>query len=258
MSEVLEVRADDRGVVRIALNRPDVRNAFNAELIEALTRAVTDLPEDARVVVIEGKGKVFCAGADLDWMRSMASFSREENIEDSNALSNMLVAIDSCAVPVVGKVHGAAVAGATGLVSCCDVAVAARSTFFAFTEVRLGLVPAVISPYVLRRVGYGFARYAFLTAERFDSERAFEVGLVDKVVDDEDLESEVEAVIGSLLAGGPAALAETRKLLDNINGKSPSEVAELTVKTIAERRASDEGQEGIASFFEKRSPRWVR
>ncbi|MCA1839645.1 MAG: enoyl-CoA hydratase-related protein [Actinomycetota bacterium] len=254
---MVNISKDDRGVVRIVLNRPEVRNAFNAELIAAITDAFADPPTGARVMVISGEGKAFSAGADLQWMKSMTSFTREQNVADSSALADMLDAIDNCAVPVIGRVHGAAVAGATGLVACCDIAIAGRSTVFAFTEVRLGLIPAVISPYVMRRVGYGFARSAFLTAERFDAETAERVGLIYKAVDDSALDEEVEKIIGALLAGGPESLAGARALVDAVWGKSPQDSRDFTVNAISERRVSDEAQEGIAAFFEKRAARWV-
>ena len=258
MSDVLRASTDDRGVVTLTLNRPDVRNAFDDTVIEAITRHITDLAPDARVLVLAGAGKVFSAGADLNWMRSMRDFGFAENLADSTRLREMFEALDGLSLPKVARVHGAAVAGATGLVACCDVAVAAEGTVFAFTEVRLGLVPAVISPYVVRKVGYAFARAAFLTAERFDAGRAREVGLVHRVVPSEDLDAAVEEYVQAFLAAGPDAVRRTRDLLDAVWGRHPDEVGERTVEAIAEARVSDEGQEGIASFFEKRPPRWAR
>jgi methylglutaconyl-CoA hydratase len=249
---------DARGVVSLTLNRPEVRNAFNDELTTAVTEAVRGLEAEARVLVLAGEGPAFCSGADLNWMRSMAGFSREENMADSARLRGMFEALDDCPVPIVGRIHGAAMAGATGLVACCDVAVAARSTIFAFTEVRLGLVPSVISPWVVRKVGYAFARAAFLSAERFDAQRAHDVGLVHRVVDDDQLDATVSEYVEAFLAAGPRALRETRRLLENVWGAHPAEAAELTITTIADARVSEEGQEGMAAFFEKRPPRWVR
>ena len=253
---MVEFEVDDRGVATLSLNRPEVRNAFNAELIAGITDAVSSLRDDARVLVLRGEGKAFCAGADLEWMRSMANYSSEDNIADSSQLEKMLSAIDSSPVPVVGRIHGAAIAGATGLVACCDYAVAEESTIFAFTETRLGLAPAVISPFVLRKVGYSFARAMFLTAERFDANRAYEVGLVHRVVSEEELDASVADVVESLLQAGPQALREARSLIDLVLGRDPKEVAELTVRTIARIRVSEEGQEGVASFLEKRPPNW--
>lgn len=253
---MVKFSVDGRGVATLSLNRPEVRNAFNAELIAGITDAVTNLPDHARVLVLRGEGKAFCAGADLEWMRSMASYSNEDNIADSSQLEKMLSAIDSSPVPVVGRIHGAAIAGATGLVACCDYAVAEESTIFAFTETRLGLAPAVISPFVLRKVGYSFARAMFLTAERFDAKRAYEAGLVHRVVGEEELDASVADVVESLLQAGPQALREARSLIDLVWGRDPKEVAELTVRTIARIRVSEEGQEGVGAFLEKREPRW--
>lgn len=257
MAEGLRFDLDDRGVAHLTLDRPDVRNAFDDALISAVTERVADLPDETRVLVLSGAGKVFSAGADLSWMRSMKDFTHAENVEDSTKLRRMFETLDACPVPKVARVHGAAIAGATGLVACCDVAVAAEGTVFAFTEVRLGLVPAVISPYVVRRVGYAFARATFLTAERFDARRAYEAGLVHEVVAPEELDGAVGRYVDAFLAAGPGAVARTRALLDEVWGRPPTDVADRTVEAIAEARVSEEGQEGIASFFEKRKPRWV-
>lgn len=253
---MVRFEVDERNVATLSLNRPEVRNAFNHELIAKITKTVQSMPRDVRVLILRGEGKAFCTGADLEWMRSMAGYSDEENIADSSWLEKMLRAIDEAPVPVVGRIHGAAIAGATGLVACCDYAVAAESTVFAFSETRLGLAPAVISPFVLRKVGYSFARAMFLTADRFDARRAYEVGLVHRVVPDEQLDEAVEEVVGSLLQSGPQALREARGLVDRVWGRSPKEVADLTVETIARIRVSDEGQEGVTSFLEKRDPDW--
>lgn len=257
MNGSLGFEVDERGVATLTLNRPDVRNAFDDDLIAGISRTVAELPDSVRVLVLRGEGKVFSAGADLNWMRSMKDFSYEENVEDSRKLRRMFELLDGCPVPVVGRVHGAAIAGATGLVACCDVAVAAAGTVFAFTEVRLGLVPAVISPWVIRKTGYAFSRAAFLTAERFDADRAYEVGLVHRVVPAEELGDVVEGYVEGFLASGPEALRETRDLVDGVAGRPPEEVGERTVETIARARVSREGQEGMTAFFEKRSPRWA-
>lgn len=248
---------DARGVARLTLDRPEVRNAFNDELIEAITSTVAGLPSDVRVLVLAGEGKAFCAGADLNWMRSMAGYSREENVADSSRLRRMFETLDACPAPTVARVQGAAMAGATGLVACCDVAVAGESAVFAFTEVKLGLVPAVISPYVVRRVGYAFARAAFLSAERFDARRACEAGLVHRVVPEDALDETVEEYVAHFLDAGPRALRETRGLLEAVWGRRPEEVGDVTVATIADARVSEEGQEGVAAFFAKRKPAWA-
>lgn len=257
MSEVLTERLDDQGVAWLALNRPDVRNAFDEQLMSDFTEAVARLGGQARVIVISGEGKIFSAGADLNWMRSMAGSTGADKNSDSNRLSDMFNVLDTCPAPVVGRIHGAAVAGATGLVACCDVAVAASDTIFAFTEVRIGLVPAVISPYVVRKVGYAFARSAFLTAERFSAQRAYEAGLVHRVVDASELDATVGEYVKAFLAASPSAVAKTRDLLDRIVGKPPAEVKQLTIDTIAEARTSADGQEGVTAFLEKRRPAWM-
>lgn len=248
------VRSDDRGVVRITLNRPEVRNALDGEVIAGVCRAVATLPSGARVVVLAGEGKVFSAGADLGWMLEATPDAALQGLAE---LAKMLRTLDEARVPVVARVQGAAIAGATGLVAVSDVAIAAEGTTFAFTEVRLGLVPAVICPWVLRRVGYSFARAAFLTARRFDAVRAREAGLVDEVVAEDDLDEAVERTVSEILSAAPGALHETRRILDEVAGRPPSEVEELTVASSARSRTSDDGREGVAAFFEKRPPAWA-
>ncbi|HVE90999.1 MAG TPA: enoyl-CoA hydratase-related protein [Actinomycetota bacterium] len=253
---VVNLTVDVRGVARLELNRPEVRNALDGDLMSALAEAASGLPDHARVLVISGAGPVFCAGADLKWMASVAG-STDPSAGDSSRLSRLFDALDSCPVPVIARVHGAAMAGAAGIVACADVAVAARSTKFAFTEVRLGLVPAVISPYVVRKVGYAFARAAFMSGEPFDAERACEAGLVHRAVDESELDEVVESYVRLFLAAAPGAVRRTRRLVDEVIGRTPAEVRDLTVRTIAEARAGEEAQEGIKAFFEKRPPRWA-
>jgi len=253
---VTEFDLDSRGVATLTLNRPDVRNAFNAELILELVERVTNLPDGTRVLVLKGAGKVFCAGADLDWMRSMAGSSMDENTSDSATLHKMFSALDNCSVPVVARIQGAAIAGATGLVSCCDVAIAEEPAVFAFTEVRIGLIPAVISPYVVRRVGYAFARSAFMTAERFDAKRAAEVGLIHRAVRPEGLDQAVNDAVDELLQAAPGAVIAARQLVGEVWGKQPEEVAAYTINAIAQRRVSEEGLEGVTAFLQKRKPAW--
>lgn len=253
---VTEFELDGRGVATLTLNRPEVRNAFNGEMIEELVERVTDLPEGTRVLVLKGAGKVFCAGADLDWMRSMAGSSMDANTSDSATLQRMFSALDNCSVPVVARIHGAAMAGATGLVACCDIAIAEEPAVFAFTEVRIGLIPAVISPYVTRRVGYSFARSAFMTAERFDAKRAAAVGLIHRVVPSDRLDSAVDEAATELLQAAPGAVIAARDLVREVWGKSPEDAAAYTINAIAQRRVSEEGLEGVMSFLQKRKPAW--
>lgn len=240
---------DDSGVATITLNRPERRNAFDEQMLIEVSETVSTLPAEVRVLVLRGQGKVFCAGADLAWMMSGAGAT-------SSRLDEMFVAIDTCRVPVVACVHGAAMAGAIGIVASSDIVVAAASTVFAFTEVKIGLIPAVISPYVVRKVGYSFARAAFIGAERFDAQRAYEVGLVHRVVAEDELDAAVKEVVGGLLTGGPEAMREARKLVDEVWSKRPAEVRDMTVAAISARRSSEEAQEGVHAFLEKRKPRW--
>ncbi|HVE76608.1 MAG TPA: enoyl-CoA hydratase-related protein [Actinomycetota bacterium] len=246
---------DSRGVARLTLNRPEVKNAMNPEMISDVVRTLSELSDDCRVLVIAAAGNVFCAGADLKWMGQAAMGG---TTEDSAILRGLFTAVDQCKVPVVARVQGPAIAGATGLLACCDVVVAAASAVFAFTEVRIGLVPAVISPYVLRKTGYSFARAMFMTGERFDAERAVQGGLVHFAVPDEQLDTKVEEVVSNLVGGAPDALLEARRLLSKVVGRGPEEVADMTVEVLTQRRGSDEAKEGIAAFLEKRKPRWVR
>ena len=236
----------DEAVLRITLARPERRNAFDAELIAALTDAFADMG-DARAVVLSGEGPSFCAGADVDWQRSSIDLSYEQNVEDAMRLYRMLEAIDSCPAPLVCRVHGYALGGGSGLVACADVAIAAPDTVFGFSEVRLGIIPAVISPFVLRRIGSAARRY-FLTGERFDAATSLRIGLVDEVAGD--AEAAVSTVLEALLAGGPEAVREAKRLVR----ERPAGIE--TARIAAARRTSDEGQEGLRAFLEKREPFW--
>jgi len=243
-------------ITRITLNRPEVHNAFNEALIAELTEAFESLREDeaTRVVILQSAGKSFCAGADLNWMGKMVGYSFAENLNDARALARMFEAIDQCPKPVVGRVQGAAMGGGAGLIAVCDVAVAASDAKFAFSEVKLGLIPAVITPYVLRKIGYGHARALFVTGERFDAETALRIGLIQRVVAAEQLDAAIDAVVQNLLQNGPSAMAAAKMLLHAALVLPPDELRSLTVARIAELRVSDEGQEGIRAFLEKRKP----
>jgi methylglutaconyl-CoA hydratase len=237
----------DGGVLRITLARPDRRNAFDAALIAELAEAFVDVGR-ARAVVLAGEGPSFSAGADVEWMRASAGLSYDENVADANALRAMLEAIDACPAPVVARIQGHALGGGAGLVAAVDVAVAGRDAMFAFSEVKLGIVPAVISPFALARIGPGQARRWFVTGERFDAETALRIGLVHEVADD--LDAAVERVVGELLSAGPLA-ARWAKRLARERPDGPE-----TARWIAERRTSEEGQEGLRAFLEKRPPAW--
>lgn len=246
------------GAATVKLNRPEVHNAFDETLIAELTDAFTRLNADdaVRVIVLDGEGSSFCAGADLTWMRKMAGYSREENLEDSRKLLHMFQAIDESPKVTIARVHGAAFGGGAGLVAVCDVALAGKDAKFGFTEARLGIAPAVIAPYVVRKIGIGAARALFLTGERFGSDVALRVGLVQEV-EAFDLAGAVHKRVEAVLACGPQAIVAIKNLLKSIEGKHPAEVAEETVACIADLRVSPEGQEGIRAFLEKRTPSWM-
>ena len=237
----------DGPLLRITLARPERRNAFDAALVAELTAAFAEIG-DARAAVLAGEGESFCAGADVAWMRASVELSHDENVEDALRLRRMLDAIDGCPAPVVGRVQGHALGGGAGLVACCDVAVPSRDAMFAFSEVKLGLVPAVISPFVLAKIGPSAARRYFVTGERFDAEEAHRIGLVHELAGD--LDAAVERIVGELLTAGLEAARAAKAL-----ARAPLS-AEETASLIAERRTSAEGQEGLRAFLEKRPPGW--
>jgi len=257
VTEPVHLAVDDRGVARIIIDRPKRKNAFDAALISELTRAIREIPAEGRCVILQSEGDAFCAGADLEWMRGMAGYSIEENRADSAALAGLFAALDSLPMPLIARVQGAAIGGGAGLVAVADIAVATDAAVFAFTEVRLGILPAVISPYVVRKVGPAFATAAFTTGIRFDAHRAFEIGLVESVVHDHQLDEQVEAFVVAILAGGPEAVRAAKRLVRDVTGRSPAEVRDLTVERIATIRVSDEGQEGMRAFLDHRPPRWA-
>ena len=256
--EFLTVRREPP-VVYIALNRPDVRNAFNEHVIEELTRWATEVAGDdeVRVAVLSGAGKVFCAGADLTWMSRMMSYTHDENVEDASAMARMYASLDHLPIALVGRVHGAALGGGAGLVAVCDIVVADEQAIFGFTEVKLGIVPAVISPYVLTKLGMSPARELFLTGMRFSAARAKEIGLVHAVVPERDLDATIATYINELLTAAPGAIATAKELLRKVWGRPVQDTIGLTADTIATRRVSDEGQEGMKAFLGKRKPNWT-
>ena len=253
-------RTDDGAVTTVTLARPDSHNALNESLIEELTRCFEEISEDdrVRVVVLAGEGSSFCAGADIGYMRETASFSYEENLEDARRLAMMYWTIDECPKPLVARVQGAAMGGGAGLLAVADVAVADSETRFAFSEVRLGIAPATISPFVVRKVGASHARSLFVTGERFDAERAREIGLVHEVVSSDGLDEAVDEKVGELLQGGPVAQATMKALLRRLETTEPMEAPGLTARVTSELRTGEEGQEGLTAFIEKREPRWRR
>ena len=245
------------GVARVTLNRPEVRNAFDDALIERLHENFLSLGKDdsVRVVILAGNGPAFCAGADLNWMKRMAGYDYAANQRDAQALADMLAALDRLPKPTIARVHGAAFAGGTGLVAACDIAVGAREAKFCFSEAKLGLSPATISPHVIRAIGERAARRYFLTAEVFDAEEAHRIGMLTILTDK--LDETVDSLLGHLLAGGPEAMKKIKELIRAVSNRPLDDalVAE-TAKRIAEIRVSPEGKEGIASFLEKRKPSW--
>ena len=251
-------RAGSRATV--VLHRPDVRNAFDDRVVAELTAAFEELSNDAsvRVVVLAGEGKVFSAGADLNWMKSMVAYSKEENIADAEALAGMFLAIDRCPKPVLARVQRAAMGGGAGLVAAVDIAVAEEGALFAFTEVRLGIIPAAISPFVLSKIGPAAARRYFLTGERVDAKEAHRLGLVAEVVAADELDATIDRLVDEITACGPEAVAAAKELIPVVSGE-PDRAALIpeTARRIAERRASEEGQAGMVSFLEKRPAPWT-
>ena len=236
----------DGQVLRVTLAKPERRNAFDAELIAELHDAFADIG-DARAVVLAGDGPSFCAGADVEWQRASIDLSYEENVEDALRLYRMCERVDRCPAPVVARVHGYALGGGSGLVACADIAVAARDATFGFSEVKLGIIPAVISPFVLPKIGAHARRY-FLTGERFDAETALRIGLVHELA--EDLDASIERVVGELLTSGPHAVLAAKQLVrDRPAGEETAQIA-------AGLRSGEEGQEGLRAFLEKRTPGW--
>jgi methylglutaconyl-CoA hydratase len=256
-----KLRVERRGpVARVALSRPEVRNAFDDGLIAELTRAFTAMGADSevRVVLLSGDGPSFCAGADVGWMRKAGGYSREENLADAERMARMLAAIDACPRPVVALAHGAAIGGGVGLLAAADIAIAAEDTVFSLAEVKLGILPSVIAPYVLRAIGPRAARERFLAGDRFDAREARRIGLVHEAVPAAELEAAGRRRIESLLTSGPEAVTAAKRLIAQVTGQTPEAAMALTVSTIAERRASDEAREGLTAFLEKRPPSWSR
>ncbi len=241
----------------VALNRPEVRNAFNARMIGELTEVFTALSaSDTRAILLRGNGPLFSAGADVTWMRESLAFTAEENLEDARRMSDMFAAIDTCLKPVVARIGGAALGGGMGLAAVADIVVADSETVFGFTETRLGIIPAVISRFVLPKIGESWARALFLTGERFGAELARHIGLVHWIAAAGELDAVVDAKVNDLLGAGPAAAVEAKALISAARGETAAGLRELTVQRIAALRTSPEGQEGLAAFLERRPPSW--
>jgi methylglutaconyl-CoA hydratase len=248
----------DGPVLRITLNRPEVRNAFDEDVIHSLTSAAAAAAEDAsiRVVVLAGKGKTFCSGADVGWMAKAIAYSRQENLTDAEDLARMMERLDTLPMPVVGRIQGYALGGGVGLAAVCDIVVAADDAVFALSEVKLGILPAVVGPYVMRKIGISAARELFLTGVRFDAARARQIGLVHEIVPADALDAAVARRVADVLTASPTGIARAKALIREIAGAHPNDVIGVTTNAIASQRVSKEGQEGLRAFLEKRKPSW--
>ncbi len=255
-----EVTIDPRGVASLVLNRPEVHNAFDDLMIAELITQLDNLAADnqVKVLVLKSNGKNFSAGADLNWMRSMAKKDYQQNLDDAAGLASLMHKLDTFPKPTLVQVQGAAFGGAVGLVACCDIALAEENASFCLSEVKIGLIPAVISPYVMRALGERQSRRYFLTAERFNATTAATLGLVHQVVSNDTLENQAESLVQTLLQNSPAAVSAAKNLLQQIYNKNiNNEVIAHTTQAIAEIRVSAEGQEGLSAFLEKRKPNWL-
>jgi methylglutaconyl-CoA hydratase len=263
MSEpTIQTNIDSRGVATVTMNRPELHNAFDDSLIDELTDALSELDEDpdVRVVVLAASGKSFSAGADLNWMRRMADYSYEQNLADAEGLAELMRTLDTLTKPTIALVQGAAYGGGVGLVACCDIAIASSRASFCLSEVKLGLFPAVISPYVVAAIGSRASRRYFLSAEPFNADEALHLGLVHKVVaDGQELDEAANTMVVRLLANSPAAMAGAKLLVADVAGRRiDAALIADTAGRIADQRSSREGREGLSAFLEKRAPFWVK
>ncbi|MCA1322923.1 enoyl-CoA hydratase-related protein [Herbaspirillum sp. alder98] len=260
MTEAAQLDIDNRGVATILLNRPDVHNAFDDQLITHLIGLIAQAAADprTRLLVLGSTGKSFSAGADLNWMRRMADAAREDNLNDARQLAQLMANLNDFPAPTVARVQGAAMGGGVGLVACCDIVIAAEPAFFALSEVKLGLAPAVISPYVIAKIGVSQARRYFVSGERFSALRATAIGLVHEVVLAAELDARTEQLIATLLANGPQAMRAAKQLVQTANPlQIEPALTDYTVAVIADLRASEEGREGLRAFLEKSAPAWT-
>ena len=257
----LDIRRPSKWVAEVWLNRPDVRNAFNDSVIAELTKAFEELSKDndLRAIVLGAHGKAFCAGADLNWMRTMSGYSWEENRADAQKLADMLWTLDQCHVPILGRLQGDCYAGGMGLASVCDVLIASDNVTFCLSEARLGLLPGTISPYVIRAMGTQAAKRYMVTAERFSATQAHAMGMVHELCTPESLDAKVAELVGVLCGNGPQALRACKKLVQDVAGKPIDEALRIeTGRRIADIRASNEGKEGLQSFLQKRPAQWTQ
>ena len=250
----------DNQIGRVIFNRPEIHNAFNATLIDEMSELFNELAKDdsLRVIVLTGEGKSFCAGADLNWMKRVTTQSFEENLKESNDLASLFNKIYNFHCPVIGSINGAAIGGGVGFVAVCDIAIAAETARFSFSEVKIGLVPACIGPYVINKIGEGKAREYFITGERMKGKKAYKIGLVNDCVEDDQLDETINKLIGVIKTSGPEAVAVAKQLCSSVPKMSPEEYKPFTAEMIAKLRVSDEGQEGMNAFLEKRKPKWSK
>ena len=257
----VQVSIDERGVATVLLNRPERHNAFDENMIAELTASFDSLAanEKVKLMVLRSNGRNFSAGADLDWMKRMANYSHEENLRDANLLAQMLHKLNYLPFPTIARVQGAAMGGGAGLVCCCDIAIASDSASFAFSEAKLGLIPATISPYVIQSIGAQAARRYFLTAERFDANTALRLGMVSECMDENEIDEEINKLAQAILANSTDAVKAAKQLVFDIENQEVNPaLIEMTSERIAEIRASEEGKEGLAAFLEKRKPAWLQ
>jgi methylglutaconyl-CoA hydratase len=260
MNKVI-TQIDSRGVAQVTLNNPDKHNAFDDQMIIELTNAFNALAANAnvRIMLLKSEGKSFSAGADLEWMKRMASYSYQQNLNDARALAAMLKALHQMPIPTIARVQGAAFGGAIGLISCCDIALASSNASFALSEVKIGLVPSTISPYVIAAIGERHAKRYFMTAERFDTNTALQISLVHEAVEEQFLDDKVEQLITAILSNGPEAVVAAKQLVFEVSGKAiDSSLIEHTCEVIAGIRVSAQGQEGLSAFLDKRKPHWLK
>lgn len=248
-------------VGRVTLNRPEVHNAINPALIEEIRLAFEHIAassrEDVRVVVLAGEGKSFCAGADVNWMRESLEYDQSKNVADALRMARTFDMVNRCPVPVIGRIHGAALGGGVGLAAVCDIVVAAENTVWGLSEVKLGIAPVVISPYVLAKIGRSQARALFFTGERFGTERAVQIGLAHKIAKPDELDAEIDRTIKEVLSSAPHAITRAKELIAHVPDMEHGEAMQLTAETIASLRVSPDGQEGLKAFLEKRKPGWA-